>query len=261
MRDAYSAASVNHDLFSRATRETGTEVSNDAQREFLESHYLLLNVSRARVVEDAFDQLWHRRKSELFRPLRVRLGEMDEHEVGQDLGGVQLEFFNLICKELLKEDLGMFTCDTTTGYSYFRAGSLQPLYKFELCGLLFGLALYNGLTIPVNFPLAFYGHLIGHPVATHPKVIESAWPTISRSLMTILTSDIEDLDAELPLEANGLRLSVLSPPPSQSTSRREECVLRVVDATYLSGSAAKRTDSIDVPGLDWPGWKIVSHIH
>lgn len=68
--------------------------------EYAEEHYLLLNVSRENVLRDAYDQLWQRRKSELLRPLRVRLGEMDELEVGQDLGGVQIEFFNLLCKHV-----------------------------------------------------------------------------------------------------------------------------------------------------------------
>jgi len=58
--------------------------------------------------EDAFDQLWQRRKCELLRPLRVRLGEMEGTEVGQDLGGVQIEFFNLVCKALFAEDAGKY---------------------------------------------------------------------------------------------------------------------------------------------------------
>lgn len=72
-------------------------------------HYLLLNVSRGNVLEDAFDQLWQRRKDELKRPLRVRLGEIEEHEVGHDLGGVQIEFFNLICKEAFSPQARKFT--------------------------------------------------------------------------------------------------------------------------------------------------------
>lgn len=73
----------------------------------LRDYYLLLSVSREDVVKDAFDQLWQRKKSDLLRPLRVRLGEMDGMEVGHDLGGVQIEFFNLICEKLFAEDAGM----------------------------------------------------------------------------------------------------------------------------------------------------------
>jgi hypothetical protein len=31
---------------------------------------------------------------------------MEGHEVGQDLGGVQIEFFNLVCKASFSEDVG-----------------------------------------------------------------------------------------------------------------------------------------------------------
>ena len=84
-------------------------VSLQQLREF----YLLLSVSRDNLVRDTFDQLWQRRKGDLLRPLRVRLGEMDGMEIGQDLGGVQIEFFNLICQEMFTEDVG-------TSSLYFR---------------------------------------------------------------------------------------------------------------------------------------------
>jgi hypothetical protein len=65
-----------------------------------ESYFLLLNVSRNNILQDTFDQLWHRRHSELLRPLRVRLGEIDDLDYATDMGGVQVEFFNLVFKEL-----------------------------------------------------------------------------------------------------------------------------------------------------------------
>lgn len=71
-------------------------------------HYLVLFVSRGNVLEDAFDQLWQRRKDELRRPLRVRLGEIEEREVGYDLGGVQIEFFNLVCKAIFSVEAREF---------------------------------------------------------------------------------------------------------------------------------------------------------
>lgn len=73
------------------------------QIQYLEERYLLLSVSRSNLLEDTFDQLWQRRPKELLRPLRVRLGEMDRFEIGHDLGGVQVEFFNLVCRELMDE--------------------------------------------------------------------------------------------------------------------------------------------------------------
>lgn len=68
--------------------------------------YLLLKVSRSDVLRDAFDQLWQRQSRELFRPLRIRLGDEPGVEVGQDLGGVQIEFFNLVCREAFNPHSG-----------------------------------------------------------------------------------------------------------------------------------------------------------
>jgi hypothetical protein len=63
-----------------------------------QDHYIVLKISRQSVLSDAFDQLWHRERRELLRPLRVRMG-IDEGEIGHDLGGVQIEFFKLVCQE------------------------------------------------------------------------------------------------------------------------------------------------------------------
>ena len=104
MRKAHSDAEKASTLRSRSGQRA-CEVVPESQLEYLEDHYLLLNVSRGNVLQDALDQLWQRRRSELLRPLRVRLGEMDEFEIGHDLGGVQIEFFNLVCKKLFREDL------------------------------------------------------------------------------------------------------------------------------------------------------------
>lgn len=90
----------------------------------LRDFYLLVTVRREQVVQDAFDQIWQRRKSELLRPLRVRLGEMEGAEVGQDLGGVQIEFFNLVCKALFVED---------TGKHRHRDSALHELTKYQAC--------------------------------------------------------------------------------------------------------------------------------
>jgi len=59
------------------------------QLQHQEEHYMLLYVSRSNLLKDTFDQLWQRRKSELRRPLRVRMGA-DELDIGHDLGYVDL---------------------------------------------------------------------------------------------------------------------------------------------------------------------------
>ena len=80
----------------------------------------------------------------------------------------------------------MFVADSRTRTSWFHPRSLEPLYKYELLGLLVSLAIYNGLTLPVNFPIALYRKLLGWRV-TGLEHIRDGWPELSRGLQELLT--------------------------------------------------------------------------
>lgn len=87
------------------------------------------------------------------------------------------------------------------------------MYKFELIGLLFGLAIYNGLTLPVNFPLAFYRKLQGYEV-TNIVQIKDGWPTLAKGLDSLLAwsdGDVGDVFArtyEFTAEGPGFNLTI-----------------------------------------------------
>ncbi|KAL9582163.1 MAG: hypothetical protein Q9212_003453 [Teloschistes hypoglaucus] len=148
-------------------------------------NYFIIDIRRKHVLFDAMEQLWRREEQELSRPLKVRMG-MDEGEEGIDHGGVQQEFFRLAIAEAFNPDYGLFTTiDERTEMMWFRPCSLEPLYKFQLLGILFGLAIYNGITLPVNFPLAFYRRLQGYR-NTAPIQIEDGWPALSKGLQSLL---------------------------------------------------------------------------
>ncbi len=107
----------------------------------------------------------------------------------------------------------MFTVDEQSGMSWFRPCSLEPLYKFELVGLLFGLAIYNGLTLPVNFPLALYQKLRGLEI-TKTAQIQDGWPALAKGLESLLTwsdGDVGDVFArtyEFTAEGPGFNLTI-----------------------------------------------------
>ncbi|KAK0739088.1 hypothetical protein B0T21DRAFT_361915 [Apiosordaria backusii] len=145
--------------------------------------YLVLDIRREAVLEDAFNQLWRREERELLRPLKVRLGESTGEE-GFDLGGVQQEFFRLALAEALNPDYGAFTVDERSRMAWFVPGSLEDEWRFELIGLLVSLAVYNGLTLPVTFPKALYRKLLGKPV-NKLRHIADGWPDIASSLTEI----------------------------------------------------------------------------
>ncbi len=69
------------------------------------SIYLLVTVRREHLLADAFDQLWRRERRELLRPLKVIIGKA-EGEQGQDLGGVQQEFFRIALNHALDPNYG-----------------------------------------------------------------------------------------------------------------------------------------------------------
>ncbi|KAJ5959672.1 uncharacterized protein N7479_006822 [Penicillium vulpinum] len=158
------------------------------------STYLVLVVRRDNILSDALSQLWRREKRELMRPLKVQMG-MDEGEEGLDHGGVQQEFFRLLMGQAFDPSYGVFTIDTRHRMSWFQPCSLEPLYKFELIGLLMSIAIYNGLTLPVNLPTAFYRKVLGLKVK-HLDHIRDGWPELSQGLDTLLAwkdGDVGDI--------------------------------------------------------------------
>jgi hypothetical protein len=58
---------------------------------------------------------------------------------------------------------GMFTIDPQTRMTWFQPGTLEPDWKFEMIGILFSLAVYSGITLPVTFPLVLYELFLSFP--------------------------------------------------------------------------------------------------
>ena len=274
MQKAHTQSQVETQLYQRYQQLLNLSDELGGQAGFKQEHYLLLRISRQNVVKDAFDQMWQRRQGELQRPLRVRLGQTEDFEVGHDLGGVQIEFFNIFWRELLKEEAGTFTTDNSTALTYFRPASLQPLYHFEMAGLFFGLALHNGITLPVNFPLALYQWLLTR--CEHDPIISDRWPEIERSQQSLLDEEeIPDLEAVVPFEANGLRLSVLARlhPSAEFRDPAGRVPVHVTEATRIvhqrdlgttanaisyNIAVARPHHAVDVSKIEteWPGWRL-----
>jgi hypothetical protein len=147
------------------------------------SAFLVIRCRRSHALVDAFNQLWHREERELLRPLKIKLGE-ERGEAGSDSGGVQQEFFRLAIAEALNADYGLFTVDPRTRMAWFRPNSIEPEWKFQLVGLLVSLAIYNGLTLPVTFPMAMYRKLLNYPV-TNLEHISDGWSDLAAGLQQL----------------------------------------------------------------------------
>ena len=90
----------------------------------------------------------------------------------------------------------MFVTDPTSHLTWFEPCSLEPLYMFELLGLLFSLAVYDGLTLPVNFPLTFYNRFLGGTADFQDGYFERDWPEIHGVFQKLLEWHTEDGDVD-----------------------------------------------------------------
>lgn len=273
--------------------------------------YLVLKINRHSVLSDANDQIWHRLRSELAKPLRVRMG-IDEGEIGHDLGGVQIEFFKLACCEALDPDycklrmspygspatnitLALFSIDPQTHLAWFQPASMVPLYKYQLFGVLFALAVYNGVTLPVSFPLVFYRKLLAQPYKDSD--LSEGWPGLAKSLRDLCAynGSVEDdlaRDFTFSFTANGLYVEVdMHSPWQESTDETaasslveagqmkvvhlypvkhhperntresartegEEAESSTIQSSQMQPSASADTSTQEVKAFKWPGWEV-----
>lgn len=209
MKKAFQLAQVNVEMLKKLNYESrGVNRGRGRIRlvdrlEPSTNKYLVLNIRRHNILEDAMNQLWRRQPGELMKPLRVCIGR-GEGEEGVDLGGIQQEFFRLAIAEAMDPKYGdyslpqsliyrsandiftgAFTTDATTRMTWFQPRSLEPLYMFELVGLLTSLAVYNGLTLPFTFPKALYRRMCSLP-CENIYDIEDGWPDLARGLQALL---------------------------------------------------------------------------
>lgn len=188
--------------------------------------HLVLDIRREYLLQDAFDQLWRRQKRELLRPMKVRLGQ-DYSEEGSDHGGVQQEFVRIAVAEAMDPKYGAFTTDPTNHMSWFQPGSLEPLYKFELLGLLVSLAIYNGLILPFSFPIALYMKLLNHEPDCILDIVDG-WPDLARGLSALhewSDGDVEDAFCRtytFSLDVFGVRKDIDMIPPTTTKGATSE---------------------------------------
>lgn len=89
-------------------------------------------------------------------PLKVCFGA-NILEVGFDQGGVQTEFFKCLGEALMKDSLA-FQVDSDSQLAWF--GNYPHEDRYFYLGILFGIAVFNGNTIAVDFPLLFYSLIL-----------------------------------------------------------------------------------------------------
>lgn len=195
MREAYEETARNSRML--AQMSYCGEIRLPERFEYLLKSYFVMDIRRENMLQDTFNQLWMRNRKELFKPLKVRMG-MDEGEEGVDHGGVQQEYYRFAVAQFLDPDYGLFTRDEISHTSWFHPCPLEPLWKMELIGILFGLGVYNGVTLPISFPRAFYCKLLRPDKKFKLDDIKDGWPVLAKGLQDLLNwtdGDVKDVFA------------------------------------------------------------------
>ena len=118
--------------------------------------FLTINIRRNNLIEDALNEL-SKNDIKLQNPIKVRfIGEQ-----GVDEGGVRKEFFLLFIRQIFDPNYGMFNYNQKTRLYWFNHFTFEPKIKYELIGIIFGLAIYNNIILDVKFPISVYRKLLG----------------------------------------------------------------------------------------------------
>jgi len=121
----------------------------------LDDVFFKIRVRRDRLIEDTLNQL-KSTKINYKKQLRVEfVGEQ-----GVDEGGVKKEFFQLLIRQLLNPEFGMFITKEDERYLWFNGNSFECSLNFELVGILLGLSIYNSVNLDLRFPNLVYKKLL-----------------------------------------------------------------------------------------------------
>ena len=152
--------------------------------------FLIINVRRKNLIEDTLNEV-SKPGIKLQNPIKVRfIGEQ-----GVDEGGVRKEFFLLFIRQIFDPDYGMFNYNKKTRLYWFNHYTFEPKIKYELIGIIFGLAIYNNIILDVKFPLTVYKKLLGiKPTLEDMKECD---PELYKNFAFLINSKDKNLKEEL----------------------------------------------------------------
>lgn len=152
-----------------------------------------LVIDRNRLFDSSCEELNKASPSKLKKNISIKF----EGEEGMGLGVVR-EWFDILSKEILNPDYGLFT-QSADGCTFQpnSNSSINPdhLNYFHFAGQMLGLALYHRQLLNVYFTRSFYKHILGIPVTY--KDVASIDPEYAKNLQWLLDHDINNLGLDL----------------------------------------------------------------
>lgn len=165
--------------------------------------YFVLEIRRERAFFDTMEtieQVADNDPARLRRPLQVKFRGED----GLDAGGVRKEFFQMVSAELFARDL--FKVVGNTNQLWFNRSAINDdqQRRYELVGVMMGLAVYNDTLLDVQFPMALYEMLLDRfPAKPTLKELESFDPEVAKQMQYVM-----DAETDEELEMMGLNFVV-----------------------------------------------------
>ncbi len=153
---------------------------------FEKKMFFEIKIHRENIIEDTMNTV-SREEKNLRKPLKVKfIGEQ-----GVDEGGVRKEFFMLLVRKLFDPNYGMFKYNNETRLFWFNMYSFEPKIKFELIGVILGLAMFNNTILDVKFPLIIYKKLLGRSYDLED--LKEVEPDIYKNLKFLLSTDDDNV--------------------------------------------------------------------
>ena len=153
------------------------------------SMYLTITVSNDSILNDIFDGIWHLEGEELLRPIKIRMMN-NGHYFGYDNGGVAQETFRRAVNQALDPRSGFMRVNEESQTAWFNPATCEPAHRHALLGLAVALAVHNGFSVSVKFPLVLYRYLtLCGPENPHLIDIQDGWPNLYRGLEQLLSFD------------------------------------------------------------------------
>jgi len=169
----------------------------DRSGQYRPGQSLSLNVRRAHVFEDSFNQLRHTTPGQL----RSKLAVTFAGEEGTDAGGLTREWYQVMSREMFNPGISLFEAvpDASSTFQPNPNSAVQSdegrgtshLDYFKFVGRVVGKALHDGQHIDAHFTRSFYKHMLGAPLTY--KDIEAVDPDFYKNLGWMLENDITDV--------------------------------------------------------------------
>jgi len=154
---------------------------------------LILKIRRENLIQDAINQILSKNHTLFHYKLRVVF--VGERAI--DAGGPSREFLFLLTERLFSLDYGMFI-NAKHGKKWFSQSTFEGDRSFFLVGAIIGLAIHNGIVLPIRFPYILYKKLFHPNREISVNDIMDINPNLFHSLNHLLTmkrfnEDISDL--------------------------------------------------------------------